>query len=168
MHPLHEKFAPARRTLSEQLGASAARFLLERMAARELAEGADLLEQGVDSDALYFVLGGAFDVRVGAGSSSLSVGRIDEGQWVGEVTFIEPGPASATVRATEPALVVELRNRDLAFLTDENPEAAAVLLGRLCRELADRGLATASGLGGGSDEAPVSGWRRLWPFGGRR
>lgn len=172
MHPLHEKFAPARRIMADQLGAAPARFLLERMAARELRPGSDLLTLGAPSDALYYVLGGTLGVYVGDADRPLRVGRIGPGEWVGEVTFVDPGPASATVRAEEEALVVELRNRDIAFLTDEAPDVVTVLLHRLSLALAERlvklGEGTIRSGDDGLELASTEARRSWWPFGARR
>ncbi|MCB9506552.1 MAG: cyclic nucleotide-binding domain-containing protein [Myxococcales bacterium] len=165
MHPLQPEFAAARRSLADQLGSQAARFLVERMAARELAAGQLLLREGATADALYFVLGGTLAVFVGgAGGAShgVRVGAIEPGRWVGEVTFVDPGPASATVVAETPVLVLELRNRDIELLTDDAPEVAAALLTRLCRELAERIVTSGARRPTADDTGPAktTGWLR--------
>ena len=145
MHPLHEQFAPARQRLAEQLGAHPTRYLLEQMAARELAQDQVLLTQGTATDALYFVLGGRLGVFVKTESGkTLRVSELGAGDWVGEVSFVDPGTASATVRAKEPTLVLEFRAHDLGILIDDAPDVASELLGRLCSELAHRVLAVGS------------------------
>lgn len=142
MHPLHEQFAPARKKLAHQLGAPSARYLLKQMASRQFGEGHEMIAQNTASDALYFVLGGTFGVYVETSDAqSLRVGELTAGDWVGEVSFVDPGVASATVRAEEPALTLELRAHDLRILMDDAPDVASDLLGRLCVELAERVLA---------------------------
>ena len=146
MHPLHEQFAPARQRLAEQLDAHSAPYLRQKMAARELAEDQVLLTQGSTADALYFVLGGTLGVFVETESGkNLQVGQLDAGEWVGEVTFVDPGVASATVRAEEPTLALEFRSHDLGILIDDARDVASELLGRLCTELAQRHLAVGAG-----------------------
>ncbi|MFT6399442.1 MAG: CRP-like cAMP-binding protein [Bradymonadia bacterium] len=115
------------------------------MAAREFAEGQVMIAEDAVSDALYFVLGGSFGVFIATGeTNSLRVSGLTAGDWVGEVSFVDPGVASATVRAEEPALVLELRAHDLGILIDDAPDVASDLLGRLCEELAERLLAVGS------------------------
>jgi len=163
MHPLQPEFANARRTLADHLGAQVARYLVERMAARELESGQTLVRQHAAADALYFVLGGRLGVYVGEPESRVAV--IEPGSWVGEVSFVDPGPASATVRAEQATLLLEMRNRDIDLLTDDAPHVAAALLSRLCRELAER--VSSSGAPPPPPDAATpterSSWRSWWP-----
>lgn len=110
-----------------------------------LAAGEDLVREGDDADAIYFIESGRFEVRkrserdagqglgdgpapgsAAGGAEAAQPGdhRIGEalpGAVVGEVALLDRGRRSATVRATEDAVALRLRVRDL------EPAAAGAL-----------------------------------------
>lgn len=88
---------------------SSARRSLERVAMpRSLAPGEALVREGDVSMTLYFVVSGSFEVvkRVPGARAEHRIHEIRAGEPVGEVGFFDRKARSATVRATEPSVVV--------------------------------------------------------------
>lgn len=78
---------------------------------RRLAPGTVLIREGEPTDAVYFVLGGDLAVTQGAGEGR-PIGRLGVGEIVGEMSFVDASPPSATVRAVEDSAVLRIP-RDL-------------------------------------------------------
>ncbi len=72
-----------------------------------LNTGDVLLREGRSVDGLYILLVGTLSVLTGAHASS-EIARLERGEVVGEMSFIESRPASATVQAAEEALLLFL------------------------------------------------------------
>jgi CRP-like cAMP-binding protein len=70
---------------------------------RRVGKGAVLIREGVPVDTLYIVLEGELDVAVGA--DRRRVARLLPGEVVGEMSFIDARPPSATVSAATDAVV---------------------------------------------------------------
>ncbi|EDY19674.1 cyclic nucleotide-binding protein [Chthoniobacter flavus Ellin428] len=90
---------------------------------RRLCDGGTVLvESGTRIETLYLVLSGVLSVSVG-GAQGREIARLGPGQIIGEMSFLEDRPASATVRALEesevlalPRAVVEAKlEEDMAF-----------------------------------------------------
>jgi CRP/FNR family cyclic AMP-dependent transcriptional regulator len=103
-----------------------------------LLEGDIVIEQGATSEGLWFVNAGALSVHVGSDGGLLEVARVEPGHWVGEVALLDPGPASATVKAAEPTELWHLSPKDLEQLRADAPLAALEMLQTLSRDLVQR------------------------------
>lgn len=77
---------------------------------------APLVEEGLRNPFLYIILSGAFLVTqtgtLGAGERSLSV--IQRGELVGELSFLDARPPSATVRAARASQVLAVARSEVA------------------------------------------------------
>jgi len=123
------------------------RRLLYVMCVFELKRGEVLLKEGEHTDSLYIVQHGALRVTVGKGAKQVELPEITAGQWVGEVSLLDPGPASATVKVLrKTSTVLEFSHTALKEYIRSNPVGAAVLLEALARNLADRLHRTSDGL----------------------
>lgn len=78
---------------------------------RELARGDVIVQQGTQADDLFIVLAGAVEIVV---SDVGVVDRLGAGEIIGEMSFVDRAPPSATVRAAEPATVFALSKRKMA------------------------------------------------------
>ncbi len=112
--------------------------VLRALSPRALAVGQVLVEEGRPSSSLFLVTGGAMRVRVKAAAGVVEVATLGPGAIVAEISFIDGGPSSATVSATEPTTVLALDRDALDGLVEEHPAVAAKLLERVCRTLASR------------------------------
>ncbi|MEO0681594.1 MAG: cyclic nucleotide-binding domain-containing protein [Pseudomonadota bacterium] len=71
------------------------RRLLDMGEWRDLAPGAELTRQGEPAERLYFLLSGEVDILV----DGVTVARCEEDSFVGEISVLSHGPASADARA---------------------------------------------------------------------
>ena len=97
-----------------------------------------LIRQGQPSDTIYLVCSGLLGVALENDSRFLQLGMLGRGQWVGDVSLIEPGPASATVSVLEPATFLRMDHQALNELRSSHPRTAARLLNAFSVELANR------------------------------
>lgn len=137
-------------------------WLLATGARRTLEPGDVLIEQGRPADALSIVLEGGLAIEV----DGRKVADRGTGEFLGEMSFVDGSPPSATVRATERSLVLAVPKAavadhlgaDTAFAARFYRAIAMVLSARL-RELlsqsGDGGPARADfpGLGAEIDDA---------------
>lgn len=103
------------------------------------------------SDHLYFIRSGRLRVWVEVEGKPLVLGEIGPGKWVGEVTVLDHGPATATVTAVEPGTLLALSRAAFDALRERHPRIAARLVQALCRDLANRLRRTQLGAGGTAD-----------------
>lgn len=101
-----------------------------------------LVREGAESDALYFVLSGRLTASLTNEDQTVELGGIGPGEWVGEVSMIDPGPATATVTAEEETHLLRLGQEEFRKLTAANSTLANALLRSLCAVLIDRLRAT--------------------------
>ncbi len=118
-----------------------ASLLRARFVRRDVDAGGVLVREGDFADTLYLVERGKLQVTVGGYGDSLfdvEVDTMGAGAWVGEVSLLDPGPATATVLALEPTVVYALSYVDFHRLTADEPAAARKLVRSLAVELAGR------------------------------
>jgi CRP-like cAMP-binding protein len=64
--------------------------------------GDTILSEGEAGDTAFLIVTGSVEVSIGEGAKAKSVGTLDAGDVFGEMSLIDPGPRSATVRAVTP------------------------------------------------------------------
>jgi CRP-like cAMP-binding protein len=104
-------------------------LLLQHAHRRQLAAGTDLVTEGDEADALYFIESGRFDVWKRSDAAHTAEHRIGQalpGGLVGEVALLDRGRRSATVRAAEDSTVLALRIRDLERAAEGVPTHPAL------------------------------------------
>lgn len=112
--------------------------LLEHMTARTVPANATLIVAGEPNDSLYFVERGELLVSLPFEKGPVFVGARGRGSWVGEVTLLDPGPASATVTAAEDSDVRVLSAATLGTLTQSHPNVVSHLVRAISEDLAHR------------------------------
>ena len=115
--------------------------LLGRLRPVEVAAGEVLITAGTPTSGLHLVLDGRLEVTVGERHDQVTT--VEAGGYLGEVSLLDPGPASATVRSEEGATLLLLERGDLDSFEREHPRAAATLMRELARVLAIRVRTTA-------------------------
>jgi signal-transduction protein with cAMP-binding, CBS, and nucleotidyltransferase domain len=60
--------------------------------------GETIISEGDAGDTAFFIVSGSVDVIIGQGAKAKTVGSLNEGEVFGEMSMIEPGPRSATIR----------------------------------------------------------------------
>ena len=107
---------------------------------RQLEQGATLIEEGREQSDLFIVLDGQVDVSVAGIGRVASLGS---GEILGEMSFVDKAPPSATVRATEPAKVLALNKQEIEARLSSNAGFAGRFYKALAIFLADRLRSTA-------------------------
>jgi CRP/FNR family cyclic AMP-dependent transcriptional regulator len=79
---------------------------------RSIAEGNALIQQGVPIDALFILLEGRLAVLLGR--QEREIARLNAGEMVGEMSFVDARPPSATVRGLEDSTVFAIPKPVLA------------------------------------------------------
>ena len=89
---------------------------------RQLAAGATLIEEGREQSDLFIVLDGQVDVSVaGVGR----VATLGSGEILGEMSFVDKSPPSATVAATAPTQILAVDRETLARQLEADPGFAS-------------------------------------------
>lgn len=101
-------------------------------------KGDDLIRDGQANASLFIVLSGLLHVLRPGKERDVLLGRLDEGSCFGEVSLLDPGPASATVRAATDGTAVELRREQLRTFAASRPEAAIALITAIATQMAQR------------------------------
>lgn len=132
--------------LEKALGADEAAVLWPHLSVARFSPGQSMFRDGVPSSHLYFVTEGTLNASVGTNSGPVGLGVVGPGSWVGEVGFVDGGPATANVIAGEPVVALRVTHDELMLLKDEHPHAAAVLMRAVTVQLADRLRASTAGI----------------------
>lgn len=134
-----------------QLDDADAEWLTLNGTPRRVAAGTTLIEEGKPIDALYIVLEGLFTVTAQA-QRGQEVARLGVGEVLGEISFVDSRPPSATVTALQESLVFVLERARLQIKLAEDAHFAARFYRTIAVFLADRLRNTVSSLGYGSGQ----------------
>lgn len=122
------------------------------MAAAEvsLAPGEVLIREEDRGDSMFIVMHGRLEARGTINGKDLPLGAFGPGDIIGEVAFLKHVPRTATVTATESALVLELPAEKIRAHFSEFPEMQ-VLLDGILNDRVERTLQLVRRLDKGSD-----------------
>jgi CRP-like cAMP-binding protein len=95
------------------------------MVMSRFAEGDAILEEGNANRALHVLRSGRIRVSRRVGDSEVSLCDLVAGQTFGELSIIEDGVASATLRAVSETEVMSMPMQSLAQFLQEHPTAAS-------------------------------------------
>jgi CRP-like cAMP-binding protein len=113
---------------------------------KKITTGSVLIHEGEPIDALYLVLEGELAVCVGALKDE-EIARIGSGEVVGEISFVDARPPTATVRAVEESLVWSIPRTQLAAKLSQDVAFSSHFYKALAVFLSDRLRRTVSRLG---------------------
>jgi CRP-like cAMP-binding protein len=116
-------------------------------------DGHAIIREGQPIDSLFFVTGGTF--RVTTGSKELA--RVGTGEVLGEISFVDARPPTATVTAVENGRVLSIPRTLLAEKLDADPNFASRFYRAIATFLAHRLRIT---LSSGPDAEPTN-WDEL-------
>jgi CRP-like cAMP-binding protein len=92
--------------------------------------GTVIIREGDAQDRFYVVVGGKLAISAMASGQEVPLNVAEVGECLGEVSLLEPGPASATVKVTEPAVLWSMNLGDLrSYLTEHAGGGGALLMG---------------------------------------
>lgn len=109
--------------------------------------GDTILSEGEDGDSAFLIVSGSVEVIIGEGSKAKTVGTLEAGEVFGEMSLIEPGPRSATVRAVTDTECVATSYDEFIASIQENPESAVVFMKTLVRRLRQMNEMVSTGSG---------------------
>ncbi len=125
-------------------------WLMAAGSRREVGAGGTLIEEGREIDSVFLVIDGAFSVRTKA-SGGREVARLMSGEVIGEMSFVDRTPPSATVRALEASFVLDVPRRRLNGKLADDAGFAARFYRALAMFLASRLRSANAVLAGGAD-----------------
>ena len=98
-----------------------------------VGHGGDVVKGGDDGDSMYIVVEGLLEVFVpsGTGDSEIMVGRIEPGEFFGEMSLLTGEPRSATVRAATDVVAFEVRKADLEPLLRARHALASEIIAKV-------------------------------------
>jgi len=134
-----------------QLSDDDAEWMTAAGAPRQLAAGTTLIHEGLPVDALYIVLEGALAVTSSA-LGGQEIARLGVGEIIGEISFVDARPPSATVTAAQPSTVFVLDRARLHARLEEDAGFAARFYRAVAVFLADRLRNTVARLGYGAGQ----------------
>lgn len=103
------------------------RGLVERFSAVEAGPGEILVTEGQPSDGLYVVLTGEVAVTRGEGFEEKTLARLHESDVFGEMSLLERGPATATVRTLRRSMLLKLPAEAFSDLMMTHPQILEVV-----------------------------------------
>ncbi len=136
-----------------QLNDDDVEWMLRAGRKRTLREGEVLIEQGVPVEDLYILLEGCLAVCLKPRRSpEKEIARLNAGEIVGEMSFVDARPPSATVKALEESTVFGLSKAILGAKLQVDPGFAARFYRALAIYLSTTVRERHRALGYGSDE----------------
>ena len=145
---VRERRAPGHRRADRPLGKQGIDLLaqvplfsaLSRRHLRQLAEHADIVsfreretivETGQPGGTFYVILEGEAKVKRGA----RTLGRLEPGDFFGEISLLDGGPRTATVVAQTPVTAIRVFKRSFDKVVAQEPTVAAKILAVVARRL---------------------------------
>jgi CRP/FNR family cyclic AMP-dependent transcriptional regulator len=102
----------------------------------QLNPGDYLIKEGRHENEMFWVVSGKFVVtKLREDGSELVIGEIATGELVGEMSFLDDQPRSASVRAMEPSEVISIPNSKFIEVLDKQPRWFQTLIRTLSRRL---------------------------------
>jgi bacteriocin-type transport-associated protein len=121
-------------------------WLLTHGTKRRVPAGTTIIEEGKPVDTLAFVLDGRLRVSI-AGLGNKDIAHLGTGEIVGEVSFVDSRPPTATVSAMDDSVLWMIPRRHLQEHLDGDPQFAAHFYRAVSVFLADRLRSTVGRLG---------------------
>jgi CRP-like cAMP-binding protein len=111
--------------------------------------GAELIHQGKPTDSLYFVLDGEFEVFT---AKAPHLATLKAGEVMGEISFVDSRPPTASVKATKESLVGMVPRALLTARLKEDMGFSSRLYRAIAMFMADRLRTTVGNFGTGATE----------------
>lgn len=124
-------------------------WLVRNGVRRHVTSGAMLIEEGVPISSLYILLEG--ELQVSTRHSRQPIATLFSGEIIGEISFVDPKPPTATVRAMTNAHVLSIDRGALMSKLGEDPPFAARFYYALASFMAVRLSNTVGRLGYGKE-----------------
>lgn len=132
------EFADRFAGLAAALGDDGTARLVGILERQEVYAGEAIIDEGAATDALFLVWDGELDVSVETPDGPRDIGQVGRGAFLGEVSLLDPGPATATVTSKQGCTALRLDRDQFDRLCTDHPEFAATLVEELSRVLSSR------------------------------
>lgn len=97
--------------------------------------GEVIISEGEEGRTAFLVVSGIIEVLVGQGGKSKRVATMTAGEVFGEVSLLDPGPRSATVRAVTDVECTMTSYEDFVASIQSDPDQAVAFMRTLVRRL---------------------------------
>ncbi|MCD6235337.1 MAG: hypothetical protein DRP86_02495 [Candidatus Neomarinimicrobiota bacterium] len=107
----------------------------------KLPAGSLLLQEGEKSRDLYFLVSGRIEITMKVNfeeSEEINIYRLKPGEAVGEFSFIDGSPRSASALVDKDAVIIKFDYEKLNGLFEKNPKVGYLFMKRLAQSLTDR------------------------------
>jgi CRP-like cAMP-binding protein len=101
---------------------------------RSYPGGALLFAENMVSDSMLVVGEGRVALSTKGDKGELSLGELGPGDWLGELSLINPGQRLCTATASSPVTAYEIRQADFQKLVATKPQACMKLLMAICTQ----------------------------------
>ena len=112
--------------------------LLRCGAHRAFSKDEEVLQQGQRNASLFLVQDGLLHVRRRMKDREILLGRLEPGNFFGEITLFNPGPTTATVRGVSNGHLLILRRDQFDDFLALRPHAGLQMVSRILAEMANR------------------------------
>ncbi|HEX9075015.1 MAG TPA: ATP-binding protein [Anaerolineae bacterium] len=104
------------------------KWLVERAEVVPKSKGDILMREGEPSGELYIVLEGEFEFTKRSGQQEITLAVRGVGEVIGEMSFLDHAPRSATARATQDSRLLMIRQDAFQKLLSKSPPATMAIL----------------------------------------
>jgi CRP-like cAMP-binding protein len=106
-------------------------LLESRLEEKSLPADTAVFTQGEPGDSLFVIQEGSVEVALEQGKRKLVLANLHEGQYFGEISLLDGGVRSATVRTLKPTLLLALDRQDFGEFLTSKPRAALSILAEM-------------------------------------
>ena len=101
----------------------------------EFNAGDTILTEREDGQTAFLILEGSVEVSIGEGKNAKTITELKQGDVFGEMSLLEPGPRSATVKALGNTKCVATSHDDFMLAFVDDPQQAIEFMKTLVRRL---------------------------------
>ena len=127
-----------------------AEWLVQAGRRMDVPDGVTIIREGEPIDSVYFVTRGSF--RVTTGVQNTEVARLGTGEVLGEISYVDHRPPSATVTAVEDGRVLAIPRSVLRHKLETDAGFASRFYKAMATFLADRLRTTLLQVGGSAED----------------
>jgi len=109
--------------------------VVTQMRTVKFGAGDTILCEGEEGNTAFYILAGSVEVSIGKGARARSVGALNTGDVFGEMSLIEPGPRSATIKAVTETECLETSYEEFVAAIRDDPERAIMFMKTLVSRL---------------------------------
>jgi len=92
--------------------------------------GTEIIREGDNQARFYVVISGELSVHANCGGKDLTLSTAHAGECLGELSLLEPGPATASIRVTTDAVLWSMDIEELrTYILDDTADAGILLMG---------------------------------------